>query len=109
MGIAHLFFKLSSLCTMAFDRSESRNIHFFDERNPDVVLGGLVQNSLVTERKFLSILSIILVATAPIYVCAGVTGNAVSVIDELPGLGDYMVRCEGKQVWFPTCTFELTS
>lgn len=33
-------------------RSHFRNVHFFDEVNPDVVPGGLIQNGSLTEKNF---------------------------------------------------------
>ena len=51
---------------MSGHRSHFRNVRFFDEANPDVVLGGLIQNGSLTEKNFLTILQmIVLVTTAP--------------------------------------------
>ena len=85
---------------MPLDRSEDRNVHFFDESKSDTVLGGLVQNGSVTEKNFLSMLAIVLVTEAPIYVYAKATGIAVLMGDEALQVGDYMIRGEGKQVYY---------
>ena len=88
--------------SMPLNRSEDRNVHFFDESKPDIVLGGLVQNGSVTVENFISMLAIVLVRKAPIYVYAKVTGNAVSMSDEPLQVGDYVIRCEGKciMLWY---------
>jgi hypothetical protein len=60
---------------MSSHRSHFRNVRFFDEANPDIVLGGLVQNGSLTERNFLVMLGIVLVSTAPIRVSVKDTGR----------------------------------
>ena len=78
------------------DRSLDRNIRFSDERNPDAILGGLVQNGSVTEMNFLSMLNIVLISTSPIRVFSKATGAPVLQTDTPLGLGDYIVSCDGK-------------
>ena len=57
---------------MSEHRSRFRNVRFFNEVNPDVVLGGLIQNGSLTEKHFLTILQMtVLATTAPIRVCEG--------------------------------------
>ena len=80
---------------MSGHRSHFRNVRFFDEANPDVVLGGLVQNGSLTEKNFLAMLDIVLVTT-PIRVSAKDTGRIVSMVDTCLDLGDYLVSCEGS-------------
>jgi hypothetical protein len=82
---------------MSEHRSHFRNVRFFDEANPDVVLGGLVQNGSVTEKNFLVMLDMVLLATttAPIRVCAKDTGRVVAMVDTRLDAGDYMLSCEG--------------
>jgi len=80
---------------MSEHRSQCRNVHFFDEANPDVALGGLIQNGSLTEKNFV-MLDIVLVTIAPIRVSAKDTGMVVSMVDTRLGPGDYMVSCEGK-------------
>ena len=75
--------------------SHFRNVRFFDEANPDIVLGGLVQNGSLTERNFLVMLGIVLVSTALIRVCEGYR-EGVSMVDTRLNAGEYMVSCEGK-------------
>jgi len=81
---------------MSSHRSHFSNVRFFDEANPDVVLGGLVQNGFLTEKNFLVMLDIVLVTTAPIRVSTEDTGRVVSMVDTRLDVGDYMVSCEGK-------------
>ena len=82
---------------MSGHRSHFRNVRFFDEANPDVVLGGLIQNGSLTEKNFLTMLQmIVLMTTAPIRVSAKDTGRVVSMVDTRLDMGDYMVSCEGK-------------
>jgi hypothetical protein len=78
------------------DRSSERNIRFSDERNPDVILGGLIQNGSVTEMNFLSMLNMVLIAASPIRVYAKATGALVLQADTPLQLGDYIVACNGK-------------
>ena len=82
---------------MSGHRSHFRNVRFFDEANPDVVLGGLIQNGSLTEKNFLNMLqTIVLVTTAPIRVSAKDTGRVVSMVDTRLDVGDYMVSCKGR-------------
>src|SRR4051794_28397010 len=81
---------------MSGHRSHFRNVRFFDEANPDVVLGGLIQNGSLTEKNFLVMLDIVLVTTAPIRVSAKDSGRVVSMVDTRLDAGDYLVSCEGK-------------
>ena len=81
---------------MSGHRSHFRNVRFFDEANPDVALGGLIQNGSLTEKNFLVMLDIVLVTTAPISISAKYTGRVVSMADTRLDPGDYMVSCEGK-------------
>jgi len=69
-----------------------RNVRFFDEANPDVVLGGLIQNGSLTEN-FLVKLDIVLAATALIRVSAKDTGRVVSIVNTRLDAGDY------SQLW----------
>jgi len=85
-----------NLHAMSGHRSHFRNVRFFDEANPDVALGGLIQNGSLTEKNFLVMLDIVLVTTAPISISAKYTGRVVSMADTRLDPGDYMVSCEGK-------------
>ena len=78
------------------NRSLGRNVRFSDERNPDVILGGLIQNGSVTEMNFLSVLGIVLITTSPIRVYAKATGAPVLQADTPLQLGDYIVACNSK-------------
>jgi hypothetical protein len=78
------------------NRSAGRNIRFSDERDPDAILGGLVQNGSVTEMSFLSMLNIVLITTSPIRVYAKATGAPVLQADTPLQLGDYIIACNGK-------------
>ncbi|KAI5799405.1 hypothetical protein FPQ18DRAFT_365613 [Pyronema domesticum] len=81
---------------MSGHRSHFRNVRFFDEANPDVVLGGLVQNGSITERNFLTMLDIVFVTTAPIRVSAKDTGKVVSMVGTRLDVRDYLVSCEDE-------------
>ncbi|KAI9768168.1 MAG: hypothetical protein M1840_004998 [Geoglossum simile] len=78
------------------DRSLRRNVRFSDERNPDAILGGLIQNGSVTEMSFLSMLNIVLITTSPIRVYTKATGAPVLQADTLLQLGDYIVACNDQ-------------
>ncbi|KAI9762699.1 MAG: hypothetical protein M1840_001166 [Geoglossum simile] len=78
------------------NRSLDRNIHFSDERNPDTILGGLIQNGSVTEKNFLSMFDMILVTTSPIRVYAKATGILVLQTDVPLQLGNYIVSCDDR-------------
>jgi len=81
---------------MSSHRSHFRNVRFFDEANPDVVLGGLVQNGSLTEKNFLVMLDIVLVTTTLIRVSTEDTERVVSMVDTRLDVGDYIVSYEGK-------------
>lgn len=81
---------------MSEHRSHFRNVRFFDEANPDVVVGGLIQNGSLTEKNFLVMLDIVLVTTAPIRVSAKDSGKLVLMVDTCLDVGDYLVSCEGE-------------
>jgi hypothetical protein len=91
------------------NRSLDRNIHFSDERNPDAILGGLIQNGSVTEKNFLSMLNMILVTTSPIRVYAKATGILVLQTDVPLQLGNYIVSCDGKSTSVLSWVSELIS
>lgn len=76
--------------------SHFRNVRFFDEANPDVVLRGLIQNGFLTGMNLLMMLDIVLVTTAPICVSAKDFGRVVSMDDTRLNPGDYLVRCEDE-------------
>ena len=46
---------------MSTARSHRRNVSFYDSTQPDVALGGFVQNGSITKANFLDILAILLV------------------------------------------------
>ena len=45
---------------MASDRSGGRNVHIYDTKDPDVVLGGLILTNGVTNANFYSMIEIFL-------------------------------------------------
>lgn len=92
---------------MSRHRSHFRNVRFFDEANPDVVLGGLAQNGSLTEKNVLEMLDIVLTTTAPIRVSAKDTGRVISMVDTRLDVGDYLVSCEGKLSSVLANVFEL--
>ncbi|KAF8465989.1 hypothetical protein BDZ91DRAFT_849115 [Kalaharituber pfeilii] len=80
---------------MSSNRSYSRNVQIYDGSNPDVLLGGLVQNGSVTERNFLQMLGIILITETPIIVQHRGSGHIVLVSDSRLEVGTYDVYCDG--------------
>jgi len=93
-----------------FDKTESTDgVHptpvrwsghnFFDKANPDIVLGGLIQNRFLTEKRFLAMLQVITLATtAPISrLHEGMPRGIVSMaVDTRLDARGYLVGSEGK-------------
>ena len=48
---------------MAKDRSEGRDVHFFDARYPNDALGGLILNPTITHSEFLQVLDILIITS----------------------------------------------
>lgn len=46
--------------TFANDRTQGRDIHFYDIRNPMVVLGGLVRSKGITNENFIHMVRVVL-------------------------------------------------
>src|SRR5437773_1112457 len=82
---------------MNIDRSSGRNVHFYDALAPGVALGGLIQNGSITEKNFLDILGIVLVATAPIRVKKRTSSYVLARTDQPLQTGDYDVYCDGRR------------
>ena len=76
---------------MPIDRSADRNIHFFDDANPDVCLGGLIQNGSVTEANFLDMVGIIVLTEGPVQIRERTSGRVVMRTNEPLGLGEYNI------------------
>ena len=77
-------------------RSHFSNVHFYDGRNPSILLGGLVQNGSVTEANFLQMLGIVLVMEAPVQAQNRISGYVLSTSDSRLELGVYDVYCDGS-------------
>ncbi|KAF8466217.1 HNH endonuclease-domain-containing protein [Kalaharituber pfeilii] len=78
---------------MSSNRSHFRNVQFYDGSNPDVLLGGLVQNGSVTERNFLQMLGIILITETPTIVQHRGSGHVVLMSDSQLEVGSYNIYC----------------
>ncbi|KAF8456037.1 HNH endonuclease-domain-containing protein [Kalaharituber pfeilii] len=76
------------------NRSHFRNVHFYNGSNPDILLGGLVQNGSVTEANFHQMLEIVLVTETPIRVRHRTSGHIVSVSGSQLELGNYDIYCD---------------
>ena len=96
---------------MPSNRSKGRNVHFYDARKPEEVLGGLIlnQGSPVTEAAFLTMLEILIVSSHPYEVRHRASAKVVSS-DAIPlATGDYDIHClasDGTALVFPwACAF----
>ena len=81
---------------MASNRIHFRNVQFYDGSDPDILLGGLVQNGCVTERNFLQMLGVVLVTEAPIRVQHRTSGQIVTISDSDLQVGIYDVYCNSE-------------
>ena len=81
---------------MNSNRSHFRNVYFYDGCNPDVLFGGLIQNGSVTERNFLDMLGIILIAQTPIIVQHRGSGQIVLMRESRLEVGSYDIYCESE-------------
>ena len=81
---------------MTSNRSHFRNVHFYDGSNPDILLGGLVQNGSVTERNFLHMLGIIIITQTPITVQHRGSGQIVLMSESRLEVGSYDIHCDGE-------------
>ena len=72
-------------------------MHFYDGHNPDLLLGGLIQNGSVTEKNFLDMLGILLIVEAPIQVQERVSGHLVSRSENPLQAGTYNINYKGNQ------------
>ena len=80
---------------MPSNRSGGRNVHFYDARKPDEVLGGLIldQPSSVTEATVLAMLEILIVPSCPYEVRHRASAKVVSS-DAIPlATGHYDIHC----------------
>ena len=91
---------------MPKNRSGGRNVHFYDARNPEKVLGGLIldQRGSVTEAVFLTMLEILIISTSPYEVRHRASAKVVSS-DAIPlATGHYDIHClasDGRALVFP--------
>ncbi|KAG0636519.1 HNH endonuclease-domain-containing protein [Tuber brumale] len=90
---------------MSLNRTYLRNVHFCDATNPDVILGGFIQNGSITESNFLGILGIVLVVEGnPIRVQERISHHIVSRTDVHLQTGVYHIYCSFVEVsdepWF---------
>ena len=81
---------------MNSNRSHFRNVHFYDGSNPDILLGGLIQNGSVTERTFLHMLGIILITQTPIIIQHRGSGHIVLMSESRLEVGSYNIYCESE-------------
>ena len=83
---------------MTSNRSHFRNVHFYDGSNPDILLGGLVQNGSVTEANFLQMLGMVLVTEVAIRVQHRSSRHIVSESGIGLELGSYDIYCDGTYI-----------
>ncbi|PUU74666.1 hypothetical protein B9Z19DRAFT_998805 [Tuber borchii] len=74
---------------MSINRSVYRNVTFHDATNPDVTLGGLLQNGPITEGNFLDILEIVLAVSVAIRVLRRASTHLVSRVKVPLEIGKY--------------------
>ncbi|KAK9350629.1 HNH endonuclease-domain-containing protein [Lipomyces doorenjongii] len=77
---------------MAGRRAIGRDVHFYYFAEPDKALGGLILNPSVTEKNFLSMLGILIVASGPYRVTLRSTGHELAPTDEPLQPGHYDIR-----------------
>ncbi|KAK9320588.1 hypothetical protein V1517DRAFT_205545 [Lipomyces orientalis] len=77
------------------NRSRGRNVQFYDALDPNHALGGLILNPSVTEKTFLYMLEILIVASDPYSVVLRCTGEIVTLSDNPLKLGHYDIRSGG--------------
>ncbi|KAK9485373.1 HNH endonuclease-domain-containing protein [Lipomyces starkeyi] len=74
---------------MPLDRARGREVHFYNVFSPAQALGGLRLNDTMTEKAFLSMLQILIIASQPYSVSLRGTGVALTPTDNLLRPGDY--------------------
>ncbi|KAI9787845.1 MAG: hypothetical protein M1816_007412 [Peltula sp. TS41687] len=81
----------------SLDRSEGRNVHFFDASRPDEALGGLLvtESTAVTHAVFLSMLHILIVASAPYEVVLRNSGDIIQRTNDPLREGSYDIKSQG--------------
>jgi len=90
---------------MAKDRSEGRDVHFFDARHPNDVLGGLILNPTVTHSEFLQMLDILIITSHRYHVSLrGSAGVNLTRCNEPLQPGDYDLKLESAEgnLYLPT-------
>ncbi|PWW72050.1 hypothetical protein C7212DRAFT_354837 [Tuber magnatum] len=87
---------------MSQTRSVGRNVTFYNAAQPDVALGGLIQNGSITEESFLDMLGILLVVEeGPLHVQARISNHIVSRTRMPLQTGAYDISCPGiDKPWF---------
>ncbi|KAK9250932.1 hypothetical protein V1507DRAFT_324602 [Lipomyces tetrasporus] len=77
---------------MTSNRAKGRNVHLYVFSEPDKPIGGLKLNPSVTERSFLYMLRILIVATGPYRVTLRSTGDDVMPTEDALKPGHYDLR-----------------
>jgi hypothetical protein len=77
---------------MAGGRAIGRDVHFYNFAEPDKALGGLILNPSVTEKTFLSMLGILIIASGPYRVTLRSTGHDITPTDEPLQPGHYDIK-----------------
>ncbi|KAK9240835.1 HNH endonuclease-domain-containing protein [Lipomyces kononenkoae] len=77
---------------MAGSRAIGRDVHFYHVGDPVNALGGMILNSSVTERSFLSMLDIVTDASGPYWVISRSTGETLTFTDAALKRGHYDIR-----------------
>ncbi|KAG0127163.1 hypothetical protein HOY82DRAFT_83058 [Tuber indicum] len=99
---------------MSQNRSLGRNVSFCDATQPDIALGGLIQNGSITEANFLDILAIILVEGGSLRVQGRVSGHILCRTDVPLKTGVYDIYSDASvqvsdEPWVPRLIYRDTS
>ncbi|KAJ8104364.1 hypothetical protein POJ06DRAFT_265190 [Lipomyces tetrasporus] len=77
---------------MVDNRSLGRTVHFYNALSPDDALGGLILNQSVTEKNFLFMLEILIVASNPYSLSLRGSGEVLTPSDAPLKPGQYDIR-----------------
>jgi len=86
---------------MPIKRSLHRNILFYDAGNPDVLLGGLIQNGSITDANFLDILEVLIACDKEVEVKERRSQQLVRRRGLPLQLGEYKIHSKGIYYIFP--------
>ncbi|KAK9243143.1 hypothetical protein V1506DRAFT_555613 [Lipomyces tetrasporus] len=82
---------------MVDNRSLGRTVHFYNALSPDDALGGLILNQSITEKNFLFMLEILIVASDPYSVSLRGSGEVLTQSDAPLKPGQYDIRSNAPE------------